>query len=51
MPDNMDRVGIIAEVATAVAVMTYPIMKVVSRYFERRRIRDARRNCTRMQHE
>ena len=39
MPDSMDRVGIIAEVATAVAAVTYPIVKVLSRYAERRRHR------------
>ena len=39
MPDSIDRVGIIAEVATAVAAVTYPIVKVLSRYAERRRHR------------
>ena len=39
MPDNMDRVGIIAELATAVAAVTYPIVRVLSRHAERRRHR------------
>lgn len=43
MADNMDRVGLMAEVATAAAAVTYPIVKVLSGYLERRRVRDARR--------
>ncbi len=43
MPDNMDRVGVMAEVATAAAAVTYPLVKVVSGYLERRRQRNARR--------
>jgi hypothetical protein len=43
MPDNMDRVGVIAEVATAAAAVTYPIVKVIGSYLGRRRLRLARR--------
>ena len=43
MPDNIDRVGAMAEVATAAAAVTYPLVKVVTIYLERRRIRNARR--------
>jgi len=43
MPDNMERVGIIAEVATAAAAVTYPIVKVIGSYLERRRLKLARR--------
>jgi hypothetical protein len=43
VPDNMDRVGIIAEVATAVAAVTYPIVRMVTARLDRRRIRIARR--------
>ena len=43
MPDNMDRVGIIAEVATAVAAVTYPIVRAVTAHLERRRVKLARR--------
>jgi hypothetical protein len=43
VPDNMDRVGILAEVAMAIAAVTYPIAKVVSVYARRRRVRAARR--------
>jgi hypothetical protein len=42
MPDNMDRVGIIAELMTAVAAVTYPIVRVLSRHAERRRQRQQR---------
>jgi hypothetical protein len=41
MPDNMDRVGVMAEVATAAAAVTYPLVKVISGYLERRRQRNA----------
>ena len=37
------RISIIAEVATATAAVTYPIVKVLTGYLERRRIRSARR--------
>jgi hypothetical protein len=37
------RIGLVAEVATAVAVVTYPIAKVVSAWIERRRLRNAKR--------
>ena len=43
MPDNMDRVGVMAEVATAAAAVTYPLVKVVSGYLERRRLWNAKR--------
>ena len=43
MPDNIDRVGVMAEVATAVAAVTYPLVKVVNGYLERRRERNAQR--------
>jgi hypothetical protein len=43
MPDNMDRVGVMAEVATAAAAVTYPLVKVISGYLERQRQRNARR--------
>ncbi len=43
MPDNMERVGVMAEVATAAAAVTYPLVKVVSGYLERRRLRNAAR--------
>jgi hypothetical protein len=43
MPDNMNRVGVIAEVATATAAVTYPIAKFVTGYLERRRLRNAKR--------
>jgi hypothetical protein len=39
VPDNMDRVGVFAEVATAAAAVTYPLVKVVGGYLERRRAR------------
>jgi hypothetical protein len=42
VPDNMDRVGVFAEVATAVAAVTYPLVKVVGGYLERRREKLAR---------
>lgn len=42
MPDNIDRVGIIAEVATATAAVTYPIMRAIDRYIARRRERLAK---------
>ena len=35
MPDNIDRVGVMAEVATAAAAVTYPLVKVISGYIER----------------
>jgi hypothetical protein len=41
--DNMDKVGITAEVAMAVAAVLYPIVKVVSGHVRRRRMRAARR--------
>jgi hypothetical protein len=37
------RLGLMAELATATAAVTYPIAKVVSGYVERRRIRNALR--------
>ena len=43
MPDNMDRVGVMAEVATAAAAVTYPLVKVISGYLGRRRQRNAAR--------
>ena len=43
MPDNMDRVGVMAEVATAAAAVTYPLVKVISGYLERRRKQNAKR--------
>ena len=43
MADNMERVGIVAEVAMAIAAVTYPIVKVVSGYARQRRMRAARR--------
>ena len=43
MPDNMNRVGVMAEVATAAAAVTYPLVKVVSGYLARRRERNAQR--------
>jgi hypothetical protein len=39
VPDNMERVGVMAEVAMAVAAVTYPLCKVVCRFVERRRLR------------
>jgi hypothetical protein len=38
-----EKIGLAAEVATAIAAVTYPIVKVVSGMLERRRIRNARR--------
>ena len=43
MPDNMERVGVMAEVAMAAAAVTYPLAKVVSGYLERRRLQNAKR--------
>ena len=43
MPDNIERVGVMAEVATAAAAVTYPLVRVVSNYLERRRERNALR--------
>ena len=43
MPDNMERVGVMAEVAMAAAAVTYPLVKVVTGYLERRRLREAKR--------
>jgi hypothetical protein len=43
MTDNMNRVGIIAEVATAAAAVMYPIVRVFSAHLERRRIRNTKR--------
>ena len=43
MPDNMDRVGVMAEVATAATAVTYPLVKVISGYLKRRRQRNAKR--------
>ena len=43
MPDNMERVGVMAEVAMAAAAVTYPLVKVISGYFERRQQREAKR--------
>jgi hypothetical protein len=43
VPDNMERVGIIAEVAMAVAAVTYPIVRAVIDYLDRRRVKVARR--------
>ena len=43
MPDNMDRVGVMAEVATAVAAVTYPIVRAVGSYLERRELERQRR--------
>ena len=43
MADNMERVNVIAEVAMAIAAVMYPIVKVVSLYARRRRVRAARR--------
>ncbi len=43
MPDNIDRVGVMAEVASAAAAVTYPLVKVISGYLERRRLRAAKR--------
>jgi hypothetical protein len=42
MPDNIDRVGVMAEVATAIAAVTYPLVKVFSGYVERRQQRNAK---------
>ena len=39
MPDNMERVGVMAEVASAAAAIAYPACKVITRYVERRRLR------------
>jgi transcription elongation GreA/GreB family factor len=39
----MERVGVMAEVAMAAATVTYPLVKVISGYLERRRLRDAKR--------
>lgn len=36
------RIGLVAEVATAVAAVTYPIAKVVSAWIGRRRLRNAK---------
>ena len=43
MPDNMDRVGVMAEVATAAAAVTYPLVRVIGGYLDRRRLRNAKR--------
>jgi hypothetical protein len=43
MANSIDRLGVIAEVATAAAAVTYPIAKVVSSYLERRRAQNAKR--------
>ena len=45
MPDNMQRVGIVAEIASAAAAVVYPLAKVVSRSVERRRLQAARRRA------
>jgi hypothetical protein len=37
------RIGVAAEVATAVAAVTYPIVKVVCAWLDARRVRNARR--------
>ena len=37
------RIGVVAEVATAVAAVTYPIVKVACAWLDRRRVRNARR--------
>ena len=45
MPDNMERVGIVAEVASAAAAVAYPLAKIISRSVERRRLQIARRHA------
>ena len=44
MPDNIDRVGVIAEVASAAAAIAYPACKMIVRCVERRRLRAALRS-------
>jgi hypothetical protein len=39
MSDNMERVGALAEVATASAAVTYPVVRLIDRWLERRRDR------------
>jgi hypothetical protein len=41
----MERVGVMAEVASAAAGMAYPLCKVVCRYVERRRLRTVLRHA------
>ena len=43
MPDNMNKVGVIAEVASAAAAIVYPVCKIIVRCVERRRLRAALR--------
>jgi len=43
MADSVERVNVAAEVAMAIAAVLYPIVKVVSVYARRRRIRAVRR--------
>ena len=43
MPDNLNKVGVIAEVASAAAAVAYPLVKVVGHHLTRRRERLARR--------
>ena len=35
MPGSMDRVGTVAEVAAAAAAVTYPLVRIVSRWLAR----------------
>ena len=44
MPDNMNKVGVIAEVASAAAAIAYPACKIIVRCVERRRLRAALRH-------
>jgi hypothetical protein len=39
VPDNIERVGVFAEVASAAAAIVYPLCKVVCRCVERQRLR------------
>jgi hypothetical protein len=43
MPDSIESVGVIAEVATAAAAVTYPLVKAMRRYLEQRRAQQSRR--------
>jgi hypothetical protein len=45
VPDNLDRVGVMAEVASAAAAVAYPVCKIVCRYVERRRLRTVLRHA------
>jgi hypothetical protein len=43
VPEDMHRVGVIAQLATAIAAVTYPVVKVISAYVQLRRVRNAQR--------